>query len=137
MQWRRTSLRRSAASILAAGLVCWVSGVSQPDPAVAGMADVVEVDASRQPDGAYSFSVTVRHGDSGWDHYADAWDVVGPDGTVLGTRVLLHPHETEQPFTRSLSGVRVPDGIRTVTIRAHDKVHGHGGATLEVELPGR
>jgi hypothetical protein len=58
-----------------------------------------------------------------------------PDGTVLASRVLLHPHETEQPFTRSLGGVTIPEGIERVTVRAHDTVHAYGGTELEVELP--
>ncbi len=60
--------------------------------------------------------------------------MVAPDGAVLGTRVLLHPHETEQPFTRSLGGVKIPQGVRQVTLRAHDRVHGYGGKELTVEL---
>jgi hypothetical protein len=76
----------------------------------------------------------VRHADTGWDHYANRWDVLAPDGTVLGTRTLLHPHENEQPFTRSLSGVSVPEGVRLVTIRANDSVHGEGGREVTVEL---
>ena len=102
--------------------------------AVAGEADVVGARALRAGD-TYSFDVTVAHADAGWDHYADRWDVVAPDGSVLGTRVLLHPHDTEQPFTRSLGGVRVPAGIAFVILRAHDKVHGYGGAELRVDLP--
>jgi hypothetical protein len=102
--------------------------------AVAGEADVVGVEVSRAGDG-YRFDVTVRHADTGWDHYADAWDVVAPDGSVLGTRTLLHPHENEQPFTRSLSGVVVPAGIAEVTVRAHDSVDGYGGVEMTVALP--
>jgi hypothetical protein len=78
----------------------------------------------------------VRHADTGWDHYANRWDVLAPDGTVLGTRTLLHPHENEQPFTRSLSGVSVPEGVRSVTIRANDSVHGEGGREVTVEAFG-
>lgn len=100
----------------------------------AGEADVVGAKARLMPDGAWRFDVTVRHKDTGWTHYADRWDVVGPDGNVLGERVLLHPHETEQPFTRSLSGVRIPAGVKRVTLRAHDKVHGLGGREFTVEL---
>ena len=74
----------------------------------AGEADIVDVKVQAQGGGRYAFEVTVRHADEGWNHYADKWDLVAPDGTVLGTRVLLHPHEDEQPFTRSLSGVSVP-----------------------------
>ena len=101
----------------------------------AGEADVTGVDVSAEAEGRFRFEVTVRHDDEGWDHYADKWEVLSPDGAVLGTRVLLHPHENEQPFTRSLSGVAVPDGVREVTVRAHDKVHGFGGAELTVTVP--
>ena len=103
--------------------------------ATAGEADVVGVEVTAEGGGSYRFDVTVEHGDEGWDHYADAWDVVAPDGTVLGTRVLLHPHENEQPFTRSLNGVAVPDGITEVTLRAKDSVHEYGGVEMTVALP--
>ena len=104
-------------------------------PVVAGEADVLDVRISRTGDDTYAFAVTVRHGDTGWEHYADRWEVVAPDGTVLGTRVLLHPHETEQPFTRSQSGIRIPADVEAVTVRAHDSVHGLGGAELSVAVP--
>jgi hypothetical protein len=101
----------------------------------AGEADVLEVETQKGKDDGYTFSVTVRHADEGWEHYADSWQVLTPDGGVLGTRVLLHPHVGEQPFTRSLAGVEIPAGIGKVLIRAHDKVHGYGGMEMEVELP--
>ena len=100
----------------------------------AGEADVEKVRISRESAGTYRFDVTVRHGDTGWKHYADAWEVVGPGGKVLGTRVLLHPHETEQPFTRALSEVRIPPGVERVTVRAHDKIHGFGGKEITVAV---
>ena len=103
-------------------------------PARAGEADVLKIEARPEAGGAWRFDVTVAHADTGWDHYADRWDVLGPDGTVLGTRVLLHPHESEQPFTRSLGGVKIPAGVTRVTLRAHDKVHGLGGREATVEL---
>ncbi len=102
--------------------------------AMAGEADVIKVEAAKGGAGIYSFDVTVKHADAGWDHYADKWDIVGPDGKVLGTRVLFHPHENEQPFTRSLSGVAIPDGVSEITVRAHDKVHGYGGKTVTVVI---
>lgn len=104
-------------------------------PAVAGEADVEAATATRAADGTWRFDVTVRHADEGWNHYANRWDVLAPDGTVLGTRTLLHPHENEQPFTRSLGGVAVPDGVKTVTIRANDSVHGEGGREFTATLP--
>jgi len=60
---------------------------------------------------------------------------VAPDGTVLGTRTLYHPHVDEQPFTRSLSGVKIPGSIKEVTVRSYDSVHGYGGKTLIVAVP--
>ncbi|MDP2732828.1 MAG: hypothetical protein Q8O63_06925 [Hoeflea sp.] len=103
-------------------------------PAEAGEADVVAAKYARTADGGYRFDVSVRHADAGWEHYADKWQVIGPGGTVLGERVLVHPHDTEQPFTRSLSGIAIPVGVGSVTIRAHDTQHGWGGAELDVEL---
>ncbi len=105
-----------------------------PAAALAGEADVVDVRATPSADG-WRFDVTVEHGDTGWEHYADAWRVVGPDGAVLGTRVLAHPHVNEQPFTRSLAGVSIPGDVTTVTVEAHDSVHEWGGAVVKVVLP--
>lgn len=101
----------------------------------AGEADVVEVSVTKGGNGLYTFRVTVLHDDSGWDHYANSWEVLDPQGTVLGTRVLLHPHVGEQPFTRSLSGVRIGSGVKSVTVRGHDLIHGYGGKSFTVTLP--
>lgn len=105
--------------------------------AVAGPADVESVSVTVSGSGAYRFSVTVQHADAGWDHYADRWEVLTPDGTLLATRTLYHPHVNEQPFTRELSGVMIPDDITAVVVRAHDSVHGFSGVTQTVALPGR
>lgn len=106
-------------------------------PALAGKADVVAVRYDVAADGSFTFHVTVRHADAGWDHYADKWQVLAPDGTVLGERVLAHPHDTEQPFTRSQSGIRIPEALGEVRVRAHDKLHGWGGAERDVSVKGR
>lgn len=102
--------------------------------AIAGEADVVDVKVTAS--GAdFRFEVTVAHADEGWDHYADRWEVIGPGGEVLAVRVLAHPHENEQPFTRSLPGVEIAPEVRRVRVRAHDSVHGEGGDEIEVALP--
>ncbi len=97
---------------------------------VAAVADVPRVlqTTGTQSGGTWRFDVTVAHPDEGWDHYADAWEVAAPDGTVLGTRALEHPHEAEQPFTRALGGVEIPGSVTEVVIWAHDSVHGWGEA---------
>ena len=107
------------------------SGAIMSGATQAGEADVISVEASRSGD-IWRFSVAVDHGDTGWDHYADMWRVIGPDGTVYGERVLAHPHVNERPFTRSLGGVRVPAGVKQVTVEARDSVHGWGGKSMTV-----
>lgn len=97
-------------------------------PALADRPVVEGVVATQARDG-WTFAVTVRHADDGWDHFADGWKVFAENGTELGYRELLHPHDTERPFTRSQSGVVVPDGTdgtERVIVRAHDNVHGWG-----------
>ncbi len=119
----------------------WQPLIEEESMNESGNADVEFVVAELQSNGTWRFSVTVRHPDTGWEDYADGWDVVLPDGTVVlpdssssFTRLLLHPHETEQPFTRSQSGVEIPDGVTEVTVRAHDLVDGWGGQVVVVDL---
>jgi len=102
----------------------------------AGEADVLDVKISAKGGDVFRFDVTVMHADDGWDHYANRWDILDLEGTTLGSRVLAHPHDNEQPFTRSLT-LNLPAEISAVIVRAHDSVHGLGGATLEVKIPTR
>lgn len=102
---------------------------------LADQAEIIDVRVSNNQD-SFRFDVTLKHDDTGWDHYADGWEVISPAGDVLGKRVLAHPHVNEQPFTRSLSGVRIPQGVSTVSIRAHDSVHGYNEKMFEVDLSG-
>ncbi|SEQ66311.1 hypothetical protein SAMN03080615_02248 [Amphritea atlantica] len=106
-----------------------------PVLSTAGEADVMSVTVSRSGNQQYDFSVTLKHDDTGWEHYADRWEVVDIEGHILATRALLHPHVNEQPFTRSLRSVTIPAGIVRVNIRAHDRVHHYGGAEISVDLP--
>jgi hypothetical protein len=111
----------------------WLALLLAASPALADAPVVEAVEARRGPE-AWTISVTVSHADAGWDHYADAWAVFAPDGTELARRVLHHPHVDEQPFTRSLSGVALPEGLTEVVVRAHDLVHGWGTG-VRVALP--
>lgn len=82
----------------------------------------------------WRFDVTLSHPDTGWDHYADGWRVLAMDGSVLGTRVLHHPHVNEQPFTRSLGGVAIPVGESQVQIQARDNLDGWAGELVTLDL---
>ncbi|NOZ32274.1 MAG: hypothetical protein GXP01_04185 [Alphaproteobacteria bacterium] len=103
-------------------------------PAMAGEADVVGAKGTETAPGVWRFDVSIVHADEGWDLYSDKFDILDTEGNILGTRILVHPHVNEQPFTRSLSGVEIPSGITTVVARAHDSVHLYGGIELTVIL---
>lgn len=135
------------AVVLIAGIACGNSSTPTTAAQAGGQAEptadahVKQVRARLSPAGTWTFFVTVRHDDAGWEDFADGWDVVTPDGTVLKpdagapfTRQLMHPHTDEQPFTRSQSGITIPEGVNRVTVRAHDKVHGWGGEEVTVDL---
>ena len=110
--------------------------VSVPS-ARADKARVLKATATANVGGSYTFSATVAHADTGWKHYADKFEILAPDGRVLGTRILIHPHVDEQPFTRGLGNVRIPAGIAEVIVRASDNVHKAGKVTFTVKLPPR
>ncbi|MBT3170065.1 MAG: hypothetical protein HN333_01370, partial [Rhodospirillaceae bacterium] len=67
---------------IVAAIVALIGALNLALPALAGEADVVKAEARRGAEESYHFSVTLRHDDEGWDHYADKWDVVAPDGTI-------------------------------------------------------
>ncbi len=113
--------------------LCCAFLLASASAAYGGESQVVAAKAAKTSAG-WRFDVTVRHADTGWEHYADAWRVVGPDGTVYGTRTLYHPHVEEQPFTRSLSGVDIPASVKQVIIESRDSVHGWGSKKISVSL---
>lgn len=114
--------------------IALIGGLALTLPAFAGSVSVVDAKISKSGDN-YRVDATLLHDDTGWDHYANQWEVLAPDGTVLATRVLLHPHENEQPFTRSKGGISIPEDVDEVIIRAHDSVHGYGDETFRLKVP--
>lgn len=105
---------------------------AQPAVADPPVIEAVHVKASNN---AWSFDVTLSHGDTGWDHYAEKWRIVDEAGNVLGVRNLAHPHINEQPFTRSLSGVVIPEGTKSVGIQARDNITSWSTPPKMVTLP--
>lgn len=82
----------------------------------------------------WRFDVTISHPDTGWDHYANGWEVVDATGKRLAYRELFHPHVDEQPFTRSLRNVMVPDGTAEVFVRPSCSSDGWSDQTVRVTL---
>lgn len=108
-----------------------------PHPVLAGEVEIVHARFEQSSPGKWAVEVTLRHGDEGWEHYADTWRVVSASGEPLGTRTLYHPHVNEQPFTRGLATVAIPVDAKTVYVEAHDNVHGWGPQRIEVDLDAR
>ncbi len=96
--------------------------------------DVVDAEATVSSAG-WMFAVTISSPYDSSDRYADGWRILGPDGTEYGFRLLTHDHASEQPFTRTLDGVEIPDDVTTVMIEGRDQEFGFGGATFELTLP--
>lgn len=112
---------------LALALICTPSLTLADNPEV--------VDVSVKKTGmTWRMDVTLLHPDTGWDHFADGWEVLNAQGDRLGYRKLVHPHVDEQPFTRSLSSLVVPDGTREVFLRVRCSVDGWSDAPVRVEL---
>ena len=104
----------------ACAFICFALPALADPPTV----DAVKIDGTR-------VSVTLSHPDTGWDDYADGWRIEAEDGTVIGTRELLHPHVNEQPFTRSLTVTNLPDG--PLFVRARDNIGGWADEVFAVE----
>lgn len=100
----------------------------------ANKVEVVDVKATQASDKSWRFAVTLKHADEGWDHYANEWQVIALDNKILGTRTLYHPHVKEQPFTRSLGGVKIPDAVKIIRVIAKDTVHGLSTKAAELNL---
>ncbi|MBD3664881.1 hypothetical protein [Sulfitobacter aestuariivivens] len=102
-------------------------------PALAD-APVIENVAVNKSGDIWRFDVTLSHKDTGWEDYADGWRVLDPEGRELGVRKLAHPHVEEQPFTRSLSGVRIPQDVTEVGIQASDSRGGWSSPITRIKL---
>ena len=97
--------------------------------------DVLEVVVTADELGTYTVDVTMSSPYDTPERYADGWRIVGPDGSVYGIRLLQHDHANEQPFTRSLTGVRIPPGIDTITVQGRDSRFRWGGGTADAPVP--
>jgi len=114
-------------------IICLLLVSSFISPVLANEVEIVKTRFAKYGK-TWTVDTTLRHQDTGWDHYADKWRVVDQRGNVLGERVLLHPHENEQPFTRSESGIEIPETTTIVYVEAHDKVHGWSRQRVRVDL---
>jgi hypothetical protein len=111
-------------------------GQDEPGQSEQRFPDVI--DAELEPAGdTWRLSATLSSPYDTPERYADAFRAVSEDGTVLGVRELAHDHADEQPFTRSLTGLEIPDEVERITVEGRDLAHGWGGDAVELEVPSR
>ncbi len=80
------------------------------------------VDAELEPTGdTWSLDVTISSPYDSPERYADGWRVLSPDGPVLGEHRLAHDHAGEQPFTRTQTGLKIPEGVDEITVEGRDR----------------
>lgn len=87
-------------------------------------ASIVSVSSSGEA-GNYTFSVGISSPDTGCAQYANWWEVITEDGTLIYRRILAHSHVNEQPFVRSGGTVSIAAN-QVVIVRAHMNTSGYG-----------
>ena len=96
---------------------------------------ITAVDASVAGDGTWTIEVTVSSPYDSAERYADAWRVLDESGNELAIRELSHDHASEQPFTRDVKGVEIPETVESITVEGRDLKNGWGGQTFTLSLP--
>lgn len=109
-------------------------GASPTEDAEQRFPDVIDVSVEVRSEHVLDFTVTISSPYDSPERYADGWRIVGPDGTVYGEHTLAHDHANEQPFTRTQTGVEIPEDVAEVTVEGRDSEFGYGGETVTVTL---
>lgn len=111
--------------------------------AVAGEADVIAVAVERDPgtEDVFNFRVTILSNDIDENYRAEAFEILAPDGRVLGRQEVTYTQgeqpftQGEQPFTREIENLKIPLGIDRVTVRVFHKPRGYDGQAVTIRLP--
>ena len=79
---------------------------------------IVKAEAMLKSNQLFDIAVTLRHPDTGWDHYASEWVIIADDEIEIAKRTLYHPHVNEQPFTRYVRDINIPTDLKSLKIYA-------------------
>ncbi len=134
-----TTMRALTALALALALALGGCAETSEEPDAGGGAEFPDVTAVEigQDDQTFTVDVTMSSPYDSPKRYADGWRVLDEQGDVLGEMELGHDHADEQPFTRTQTGLAIPEDVTTVTVEGRDSENGYGGATVEATVPGR
>ena len=83
---------------------------------------------------SWRVDVTLEHPDSGWDHYADGWEVLDADGNRLGYRGCITRMSTSSPLPARSPISTCPTARAKIHIRAHCSVDGWGEETFRIDI---
>jgi len=80
--------------------------------------EIIKAEAIVQSNQLFDIAVTIKHPDTGWEHFANEWVVIVDDEKEVAKRTLYHPHVKEQPFTRYLRDVLIPQDAKSIKVFA-------------------
>ena len=89
------------------------------------VADVVSVEVDSDGD-LHTFSVGLLSPDVDCDQYADWWELLSADGSLVYRRILNHSHADEQPFVRTSTPIKLTSNTPLI-VRGHMHPAGYGG----------
>ena len=99
--------------------------VNDTDPiATSKEASIISITVSGSENN-YTFNVGISSPDTGCEQYANWWEVITEERSLIYRRILGHSHVNEQPFVRS-GGIVPITASQTVIIRAHMNTSGYG-----------
>lgn len=103
----------------------------------ASWVNIIEVVTSGN-EGGYTFDVTIESSDLDCTQFADWWEVITEDGTLVYRRILTHPHTegmSGNPVTRGGGPVAIT-ADQTVIIRGHMNNAGYIGLPMRGSVNG-
>lgn len=95
--------------------------------------DVIGAELIQRGD-SWTVSATLSSPYDSAERYADGFRVLDDHLQVLGVRTLWHDHANEQPFTRSLTGLVISEGVRFLWVQGRDQAFGWGGQVVRIRV---
>ncbi len=90
----------------------------QKNPKLIEGAVVLKVESDNSPS-PNILAAEIDSPDEDCDQYADWWEVLAPDGTLIQRQVIAKPHPDDQSFTSEMKLTQALNPTQTVLIRAH------------------
>jgi hypothetical protein len=96
--------------------------------------EIAEATSLLQADGRFRFLVRIDPAADDKRRW-DAFEILSPDGRVLGARAVPEERSGDRPVLHELADVFVPAGIAYVFVRFRRVARGYDGQTFKIVLP--